>query len=95
MGRANNTGRSLIIISQAQGWDPTKIEGADFPNNAYPENRVTKGDTAYLHGPLPSSPEANCPDPSMQGPDTRSPGPGGTKRGHGDPYGGGKSEAGA
>lgn len=36
MGRANNTARSLQIISRQQGWDPQKIEG--FPNGpGHPE----------------------------------------------------------
>ena len=31
MSRMNNTGRSLTIISQQNGWDPTKIDGAPIP----------------------------------------------------------------
>ncbi len=88
MGRANNAARSLIQISKAQGWDPCTIEGAEYPNNEYPETRVKTGDTAYLHGPLPSSPENSTPDPAPSGPDNRSPGPGGEGHGTGNPYAG-------
>lgn len=93
MGRANNTSRSLIIISKLQGWDPCKIDGQSFPNAEYPEDRAMKGDTAYLSGPLPSSPESATPHPGVPGPDVRSPGPGGQSHGKGSPYAG-KSEAG-
>ena len=93
MGRANNVSRSLGIISKQQGWDPSKIDGQDYPNNSYPEDRVTKGDTPYLTGPLPKDPQEPCPDPKPAGPDTRSPGPGGNSHGTGNPYAG-KSEAG-
>lgn len=95
MGRANNTARSLIIASKLQGWDPTKIDGKDFANGEYPETRVNTGDTPYLTGPLPGSPENQTPDPGVPGADSRSPGPGGTSSGKHNPYGGGKSEAGA
>lgn len=88
MGRANNTSRSLIIISKQQGWDPTKIDGVDFANNVYPEDRVTRGDTPYLSGPLPRDPQEPCPDPGVPGPDTRGPGPGGVPRAPGNPYAG-------
>jgi len=95
MGKANNTSRSLIIASKLQGFDPTKIDGAHFAGADYPENRPTQGDMPYLTGPLPPDPEYPCPDPAPGGPDTRSPGPGGKSSGKHDPYGGGKSEAGA
>ena len=93
MARHSNTSRSLQILSRLQGWDPSKIDGADYPNNEYPENRATKGDTPYLTGPLPKDPQEPCPDPKPAGPDTRGPGPGGKSHGHGNPYTG-KSEAG-
>jgi hypothetical protein len=95
VGKANNVARSLIIASKLQGWDPTKIEGENFANGAYPEDRTTEGDTAYLHGPLPPSPESKTPDPGVPGPDNRTPGSGGRSSGKHNPYGGGKSEAGA
>lgn len=88
MGRANNIARSLQIISKAQGWDPCKIEGSEYPNCDYPEDRVTKGDTPHLSGPLPSSPESSTPNPSVPGPDTRGPGPGGQGHGKHDPNAG-------
>jgi hypothetical protein len=88
MGRANNTSRSLVIISKMQGWDPCKIDGQDYPNGEYPEDRVTKGDTAYLGGPLPTSPESATPSVGPAGPDTRSPGPGGGPHGRHDPMAG-------
>lgn len=94
MARHNNTSRSLIILSKMQGWDPTKIDGQDFANNVYPEDRATKGDTPYLTGPLPRDPQEPCPDPGPSGPDTRGPGPGGERHGTGNPYAG-KSESGS
>ena len=93
MARQNNTSRSLIIMSKLQGWDPTKIDGKDFVGNVYPEDRTMKGDTPYLTGPLPKDPQEPCPDPSAPGPDART--PGNASRSHGNPYGPGKSEAGA
>jgi len=86
MGRANNTSRSLIIMSKLQGWDPCKIDGQDYVGGEFPEDRVTKGDTAYLTGPLPGSPESVTPDPGVPGPDNRSPGPGGESRKVHNPY---------
>ena len=89
MARHNNTSRSLIIMSKLQGWDPCTIEGKEFANNEYPEDRATKGDTAYLHGPLPGGPQDAIPDPGAPGPDNRSPGPGGKSHGKHDPFAGG------
>lgn len=94
MGKPNNIARSLIISAKLRGWDPTKIEGADFPNSDYPENRVIQGDTPYLSGPLPKDPENATPNPGPSGPDNRSPSPGGQNHGTHDPYGPGKSQAG-
>lgn len=88
MARHNNTSRSLIIMSKLQGWDPCKIEGADYAGCDYPEDRVTKGDTAYLGGPLPADPQGATPDPAVPGPDGRSPGPGGQSHGTHDPNAG-------
>ncbi len=68
MGRANNTSRSLVIMSQLQGWDPCKIDGSDYPNCEYPEHRVTEGDTGYLQGPLPTSPQSTRPDITVDTP---------------------------
>lgn len=45
MGRANNTSRSLQIISRANGWDPTQIIGEAYNYN---ENRVTEGDSRTI-----------------------------------------------
>ena len=58
MARNNNTSRSLIIMSKLQGWDPSKIDGVDYANNEYPEDRVTKGE--QLHGPLPPSEQSTA-----------------------------------
>lgn len=88
MARHNNVSRSLIIISKAQGWDPTKIDGQDFVNGVYPEDRATKGDTAYLNGQLPKDPQEPCPDPSAPGPDNRTPYAIGKNHGTHDPMAG-------
>lgn len=85
MGRANNTSRSLQIISRAQGWDPCKIDGKDYRHLEYDDNEPMQG---FKPGPPPASPEANVPSPSVPGPDTRSPGPGGQSHGKHDPYAG-------
>ena len=85
MGRANNVGRSLQIISKLQGWDPCKIEGSDYANCEYPEDRVTKGDTPYLTGTGTTSPQSSVPDPKPPGGDTRSPGSGGQNSGKHNP----------
>ena len=86
MGRANNTSRSLQILSKLQGWDPSKIDGVDYPNGSYTEDRVTKGE--QLGAPLPRDPQEPCPDPKPAGPDTRGPGPGGQSHGRGNPMAG-------
>lgn len=70
MGRANNTSRSLHIISKLNGWDPSKIDGADYPNSVYDENERMQG---FKAGTLPRDPQEPCPDPSPPGPDTRTP----------------------
>jgi hypothetical protein len=46
MGRANNSSRSLQIISRAQGWDPNKIEGFD----------TTLESVGYRHRESPTDP---------------------------------------
>jgi len=92
MARHNNTARSLIIISKANGWDPCKIEGSDYPHCEYPEERVTKGDTPQLQGPLPTSPETECPYPPIPGADDRGNRPFPRRISTGNPYAG-KSEA--
>lgn len=86
MGRANNISRSLQIISKGQGWDPSKIDGVDYANNEFKEDRVTKGE--QLGGPLPSSPQSSTPNPGVPGPDMRSPGAGGTSHGKHNPNAG-------
>lgn len=88
MARHNNIARSLIIMSRANGWDPCKIEGADYPNNEYAEDRVTKGDTPHLTGTGTTSPESSTPNPGVPGADTRSPGAGGKSSGRHDPMAG-------
>lgn len=45
--RANNTSRSLQIISEANGWDATKIIGETYYHN---EDRVNSGDSPPLAG---------------------------------------------
>jgi len=70
MARANNTSRSLIIASKLMGWDPTKIEGESFANGSYPETRPTEGDSARLHGPLPSSEQSERPEITVDTPVT-------------------------
>lgn len=91
MGRANNVGRSLIILSKMQGWDPCTIEGADYPSNEYNEDKVTKGSDTRFTG-HETDPQGPTPDPAVPGPDNRSPGPGGKNHGVGDPYGPGNME---
>lgn len=87
MSRYNNIARSLIIVSKANGWDPCQIEGKDYVNGEYPEDRPTKGDTAYLHGPLPNDPQGGDSNVGAPGPDTR--GPQAVKHpGTGNPYAG-------
>lgn len=88
MGRHNNPARSLVIMSKLQGWDPTKIDGQEYVNNEYREDRVTKGDGFMGKAPMPTSPEQECPYPAQPGPDTRGPNPVGGKGGHHDPYAG-------
>jgi hypothetical protein len=79
MGRANNTSRSLQIISKAQGWDPNQIvdnhgeasiltNQKPFPTqigSTFPREDLFKSDTAGTPGKDTSEP---CPDPQA---DTR------------------------
>lgn len=85
MGRANNTSRSLQIISRLQGWDPCKIGGEEFKAIEYDENERMEG---FKPGPLPVDPQAACPDPPVPGPDARGPGAGGQSHGVHDPNAG-------
>jgi hypothetical protein len=57
MGRANNTARSLQIISKQQGWDPNEIVG----ETTFPREDIFKSVT----GPIPggaADPQSACPD---------------------------------
>jgi len=58
MGRMNNTSRSLIIISKANGWDPTEIHGDSYNYN---EDRVKVGDSRTIPSNLndPNTIESN------------------------------------
>jgi hypothetical protein len=79
MGRANNTARSLQIISRANGWDPNKIEdvgnGPGHPGSINPDLEASyfaredpfSGDTTKMK-PLPgdvADAQASRPDVSQ------------------------------
>jgi hypothetical protein len=51
-------------MSRLQGWDPCKIEGEDFPNAEYKEDRYEKGDVVESAGlGLAKDPQGPCPYP--------------------------------
>jgi hypothetical protein len=58
MGRANNTSRSLQIISKAQGWDPTEIIGDAY----HAREDLTRSDTWPIPASMKDTSEP-CPDP--------------------------------
>jgi hypothetical protein len=90
MARHNNTGRSLIIMSKLQGWDPCKIDGTPYPGGEYHEEKTTAGFSPEAMGGfgVVKDPQGAVPDPSAPGGDSRSPGPGGKSSGVHDPNAG-------
>lgn len=69
MGRANNTSRSLQIISKAQGWDPTEIIGDAY----HAREDLTQSDTWPIPASMKDTSEP-CPDPGVDSkPDFQTP----------------------
>lgn len=87
MARHNNTGRSLIIISKEQGWDPNTIEdvgngpghpklaATDISNVYFPRETPFAENVTDIRG-IPSVMKDSsepCPDPAVNSKDFETP----------------------
>ena len=79
MARANNTARSLQIMSKLNGWDPNEITG---PAEMYPEDAVNQG-TKAGYSPNPGE---GPKDPKDQSQPTDARGTGSRRTGNASPF---------